>query len=170
VAVAPSPVVWAANGPGVDGWSWYARSAWTKEGKPLAFVAYDPRWRPAEKTRIRFRSYFEKSLVTFAEDIPAAAIPVERANAAILLIAGGADAIWPSDRFARMIEDRLKAAGKTCHIISHPDAGHRMILPGEPEAAEPIERAWGGNVEADREIGCAAWAMLGELMGFEAQA
>ncbi len=45
-----------------------------------------------------------------------------------------------------------------------------MILPGEPEAAEPVERAWGGSVEADREIGRAAWVKLGELMGFKAQA
>jgi uncharacterized protein len=60
VAVAPSPVVWAASGKGIDGWSWYARSSWTREGRPLAFMAYDPRWRPAEKTRIRFRGFSRK--------------------------------------------------------------------------------------------------------------
>ena len=78
--------------------------------------------------------------------------------------------MWPSDRFALMIEDRLNSAGKRCHVVRHPNAGHRMILPGEPEAAEPVEHAWGGSVEADREIGRAAWVKLGELMGFKAQA
>jgi dienelactone hydrolase len=166
IAISPSPVVWAANGPGKDGWSWYARSSWTKDGQPLPFVAYDPRWRPAEATRVRYRGLFEKSLVTFAEDIAAATIPIEQAQATCVLVAGGADAIWPSERFAVLIADRLKSAGRPCHVISHPDAGHRVIFPGEPEIAEPLERAWGGNPEADRELGLAAWTTIGELLEF----
>ncbi len=167
IAISPSPVVWAHSGPGLDGQSWYARSSWTWSGKPLPFIAYDPRWRPAETTRVRYRGLFEKSLVTFAEDIPAATIPIERARATCFLIGGAADEIWPSVRFAEMIADRLQRAGRRCYVMSHPDAGHRVIFPGEPEIVEPIERAWGGSIGADRELGRVAWTKIAELLEFQ---
>lgn len=166
IAISPTHVVWANSGPGLQGQAWYAQSSWTWSGKPLPFVAYDPRWRPAETVRVRYRSLFEKSLVTFADNVPAATIPIEKARATCFLVAGGDDAIWPSLRFAEAIAERLQRAGRRCHVMSHPDAGHRVIFPGEPEIAEPTERAWGGSPGADRDLGRVAWAKIAELLEF----
>ena len=164
VAFSPSSVAWASTGPGFDGYAFFARSSWTRGGTALPFVAVDPRWRPAETGRVRFRALFEKSLATFAEDIPAATIPVEAARGRIMLVAGAGDVLWPSDTFAAQIARRLAAHGRRCDLVAHPSAGHRTILPGEAEHPEPADRAWGGSPAADRELGAAAWTRLCELM------
>ncbi|HXN21691.1 MAG TPA: hypothetical protein VOA41_02995 [Candidatus Dormibacteraeota bacterium] len=75
IAIAPSPVVWAANVAGIDGWSLYARAARTRGWNPVGFS-----W-PVIEDGGRLRrptsaiAVCSKNLVTFAEDIPAAAVP-----------------------------------------------------------------------------------------------
>jgi uncharacterized protein len=171
VALSPTPVAWVANGPGFDGWGWYARSSWTLRGTEIPFMAVDPRWRPAESQgRIRFRTMFETSMKTFAEDIDAATILVEQSNAAFVLVGGGDDAIWPSDQFAAAIAHRLTLAGKRARLVTHPRAGHRVIFPGEPVLPEPEVRAWGGDVLSDRELGATAWSEIEEVLGFDVDA
>lgn len=167
VALSPTPVAWVANGPGFDGWGWYARSSWTLRGSEIPFMAIDPRWRPAEKHGpIRFRTMFETSMRTFAEDIDGATILVEQSNAAFVLVGGGDDAIWPSDQFAAAIAHRLATAGKPARLVTHPRAGHRVIFPGEPVLPEPETRAWGGEISSDCELGAAAWKEIEEVLGF----
>jgi hypothetical protein len=41
--------------------------------------------------------------------------------------------------------------------VTHPDAGHRVILPGEPVAAGGQRMARGGSEAADRALGELAW-------------
>jgi hypothetical protein len=60
-----------------------------------------------------------------------ATIPIEKAWARVILVAGGDDALWPSDFFAQTLADRLMAAGQQALLITRPDAGHRVLLPGE---------------------------------------
>lgn len=158
VAISPSSVVWANIGAGRDGAAWPQRSSWTREGVALPFIAYDPSWRPTEGGGpISYRGLHEQSLVTFAAKLEDATIQVETARASMLLVAGGDDALWPSDVFARSIADRLKAARKHALLVQHAHAGHRVLLPGEPATPRPAERAWGGNDDADQELGRAAW-------------
>jgi len=45
-----------------------------------------------------------------ADNLSGATIPVEKARAEIILVAGGDDALWPSDMFAESIEERLASA------------------------------------------------------------
>jgi hypothetical protein len=156
VAVSPTHVVWQNMGP-----AWPPTSSFTLGGAVLPFIVYDPRGWPAAGTpRPSYRPMWEKSLATFAEDVPAATIAVERARAEIILVAGGADLLWPSDTAAHAIAARLQAHGKTARLIEHPGAGHSPVFPGEPARQEPLERAWGGSPAADAELGAAAWAEI----------
>lgn len=166
IAISPTTVVWQNNGPGTDGSTWPPRSSFTWAGKPLPFVVWDPRaWPPFGTRNPVYRPMYELSLRTFAEDVPAASIPVEQARAEIVLVAGQADALWPSDTAAGEIVARLERHGKTATLVQHPRAGHSPVFPGETQLAAPVERAWGGTPEADRELGAAAWATIVERLG-----
>jgi len=160
VAVSPTSVVWANIGPGRDGVAWPPRSSWTRNGTPLPFIAHDQAWQPVLRDGlVAWRGQHEQSLVRFAADVGVATIPVEQALAEIILVAGGDDALWPSDMFARSVADRLASAGKRTTLVEHPAAGHRVLLPGEttPRSAK---HAHGGNDCADAALGQAAWTEI----------
>ncbi|UTP40903.1 alpha/beta fold hydrolase [Phenylobacterium sp. LH3H17] len=161
IAISPSAVVWQNNGPGQDGSAWPPRSSFTWGGSPLPFVVWDPRvWPPFGTQNPVFRPMYELSLRTFEEDVPAASIPVEQIQAEIILVAGKADALWPSDTAARRIIERLEQHGRSATLVEHPDAGHSPAFPGETQLAAPAERAWGGAPAADRELGAVAWDVI----------
>ena len=82
-------------------------------------------------TRSSSSGMYEQSLETYADRVPAARIPVDRISGEVLLVAGGDDRLWPSCDFAEAIVDRRSAAGLRTEIVSHPRAGHRVLLPGE---------------------------------------
>jgi uncharacterized protein len=164
MAIGPSSVVWANIGAGKDGADWPQRSSWTRNGTPLPFIRYDVSRAPERSDRpVSYPAYHEQSLATFADDVPAATIPVENARARMLLVAGGDDALWPSDAFARSLAGRLTAAGKHPVVVAHPKAGHRVLLPGETTPRSTIN-AHGGSDEADRELGLAAWNAISALL------
>lgn len=168
IAISPTQVVWQDFGPGLDGLLWPPRSAFTWQGRALPCIIYDPRVWPAPSERQIYRPTFEKSLQTFAEDVPAASIPVEETQAEIILVAGAGDLLWPSETAAHEIAARLERHGKRATIIEHPHAGHSPVFPGEVEPPEPAARAWGGTPEADRELGAAAWVEIALRLGLSA--
>ncbi len=164
VAVSPSSVVWWNIGPGLDGIEWPQRSSWTLGGIPLPFVAADPYWRQEMLgDLVSYRSLFEQSLRRFAPEAAEAAIPIERARADILLVAGGDDALWPSERFARELAARRTAAGKPVSLVVHPHAGHRVLLPSETKGRSNLH-AHGGNDQADAALGEVAWSRITVLL------
>ena len=168
IAISPSHVVWQDFGPGLDGVYWPPRSAFTWEKRALPCVIYDPRVWPAVGGPQIYRPTHEKSLQTFAADVSAASIPVEEARAEIILVAGAGDLLWPSEISARELAARLKRHGKRATIIEHPYAGHSLVFPGEPRPPEPAARAWGGNLQADSELGAAAWEEIARRLGLPA--
>jgi alpha-beta hydrolase superfamily lysophospholipase len=103
-----------------------------------------------------------RSLQIGADNLSAARIPVEKAQADIILVAGGDDALRPSDGFAKSIEERLASAGKNAPLIQHPDAGHRLLFPSET-TLRSIQHAQGGSDEADAELGRSAWDAISAL-------
>jgi uncharacterized protein len=160
MAISPTSVVWANSGVGRDGLGWPLRSSWTYQGEPLPFVRYDLSAPIVMVDGLpSFRSYTEQSLITFAGDIEAATIPVEAARADIILAAGSADALWPSDVFALALAKRRKDAGRQVDLLIHPDAGHRVPLPGENRVSS-TQIAHGGNDLADAELGKWAWTAM----------
>lgn len=165
VAISPSSVVWGNIGPGRDGDTWPQRSSWIYQGKPLPFIASDPYWvREYRDGLLSYRSLFEQSLVRFSSETPKAVIPVEGAKASVILVAGGDDALWPSDTFARSIAERLEAHGREASLIFHPDAGHRILFPGETTPRSTLH-AHGGNDQADAELGRDAWHAILKTLG-----
>ncbi len=157
VAISPTPVVWSYVSPGAGGGVY--RSSWTWRGDPLSFVPYDETWMetPDDAGRIAYRTLYERSLRVFPAAAVGATIPVETAQASLLLVAGGADALWPSDTFAAAIVRRRELAGKQIEVITHPQAGHRPTFPGEAAPMPSTRLAHGGTPEADATLGRAAW-------------
>ena len=112
---------------------------------------------------VTYRSLYERSLQIAADNLSAATIPVEKAQAEIILVAGGDDALWPSDMFAKSIEGRLASAGKNATLIHHPNAGHRLLFPSET-TPRSTQHAHGGSDEADAELGRSAWDAISALL------
>jgi hypothetical protein len=163
VALSPTSVVWANSGVGLDGLGLPLRSSWTLQGRPLSFVPYEVSKLPAPDNGLaHYRAYHETSLATFAASIPAASIPVETSRATFVLVAGADDALWPSDRFAAELAGRLAAAGKRHFLVTHPHAGHRILLPCETATRSRIN-AHGGTDEADYELGRDAWKVIAAI-------
>jgi hypothetical protein len=159
IALAPTSVVWANVGPGRDGQQHPYHSSWTWQGQPLPFVPYDRSWAPTEPegAPVAVLGWYERSLAAYADRLTAAAIPVEKADADLVLIAGGADRMWPSVRFAHELADRRTAADRKAAVITQTDAGHRTVFPGEMAPPPSTRFDHGGNPEADATLGAAAW-------------
>ncbi|KDN81104.1 acyl-CoA thioester hydrolase/BAAT C-terminal domain-containing protein [Kitasatospora cheerisanensis] len=166
VALAPTSLVWSNVGPGRDGADRPLRSSWTWQGRPLPFVPIDETWRPGEPEGrpVAIRGWYEQSRRTSAEAVPAAEIPVEATRAELLLIAGGADAMWPALPFAEQLAARRRAAGLGVRLVERPDAGHRIRLPGESPAPESAQFDYGGTPEADALLGAAAWPHVVQVL------
>jgi dienelactone hydrolase len=160
MALSPTSVVWANSGVGRDGLGWPLRSSWTWQGNPLPFVRYDLSAPIIMVDGLpSFRGYAEQSLITFSSDVESATIRIETARADIILVAGSADALWPSDVFARALAKRRSDAGRPANLLIHPDAGHRVLLPGENRVSS-TQIAHGGDDLADAELGKWAWAAV----------
>jgi len=157
VAVSAPHVVWAALSTDRP-----QRSSWTRAGEPLSFVPYDDDWEP-DTDPVEFAGMYEQNLETYADRVPAARIPVERIAGDVLLVAGGDDRLWPSCDFADDIVARRSAAGLDTTLVSHPPAGHRVVLPGE-QPPPPSHLVHGGTPEADAALGALAWPHLEKLL------
>lgn len=157
IAVAPSSVVWA----GEIGGDW--SSHWTLDGIPLPFVPFEPNWRPSTDPP-EYRSLYLQSLRRDPAVTDAARIPVERIGGEVLLVVGGDDLVWPSDVFGEQIVQARQAAGLVTTVVSHPDAGHRMLLPGETAMPGGIRMARGGDATADAALGALAWPEIVRML------
>ncbi|MEU1473522.1 acyl-CoA thioester hydrolase/BAAT C-terminal domain-containing protein [Streptomyces sp. NPDC005761] len=168
VALSPTSTTWANVGPGRDGTARPHRSCWTWRGRPLPFVAYDGAWAAAgpEGEPVPILGWYEQSLRTFADRVPAASVPVGGRGTDLVLVAGGDDLMWPSLRFAGELAARRRAAGLPVRLITRADAGHRPRLPGEGPAAPSALFRYGGSPAADAALGADAWPhLLDALLG-----
>lgn len=160
VAISPTSFVWGNIGSGKDGREWPERSSWSWNGEPLDFVPADPTWeRDYRDGLVSYRSFFEQCLETDGETLRQAQIPVEKATADIVLVAGGDDALWPSERFARDLASRREDAGRQVSLVVDSEAGHRVLLPGETTPRSSLH-AHGGSDAADSRLGLMAWAAI----------
>lgn len=157
VAFAPTDVVWA----GVTG-EGRVTSHWTRDGEPLPFVPFDDTWQ-ADTDPPSYDGLYRRSRERFGDRVPGATIPVERI-AALVLVAGGDDLVWPAADHARRITERRAAHGLATTLVVDPEAGHRAILPGEPVVTAGMRMQRGGTEEADRRLGRAAWTEILRLL------
>jgi hypothetical protein len=89
---------------------------------------------------------------------------VERITGQVLLAAGDGDQVWPSPLFTERIQARRAGHGLATTTLIGPWAGHRIRLPGEPEAAGGAAMARGGSASADTALGQRVWAELADLL------
>ncbi len=154
IAFAPTPVAWAGFGEGR--WT----SHWTLESQPVPYVPFVDDWHSATEPPA-YRDLYARSL---AEADPAAraaaAIEVERIAGTVVLVAGGDDQVWPSVDFAEQITARRAAHGLDTVLVTHPDAGHRTLLPGEAKVAGGQSMRRGGSLQADARLGELAWPAI----------
>jgi pimeloyl-ACP methyl ester carboxylesterase len=164
VAISPTSVVWGNIGEGVDGIAWPERSSWSLKGTPLDFIPSDLSWQKNYRDGlISYRSFFEKCLANDVQTNERARIPVELSVAELILVAGGDDALWPSDDFAREIVQSRQAHRKSATLIFDQDAGHRILFPGESTRRSSLH-SHGGTDEADAELGVRAWRIIEQLL------
>lgn len=132
VAYSPSAYVWPGRGP--DGSN---PPAWTVDGDPLPPVPHpeDEEPSPTETERgLRSRRIFEDLVERASDDeLASAMLPVETVEADVLLVSGADDGVWPADRMAETLADRLRAAaaGEVTHSC-YDDAGHHAAPPYLP--------------------------------------
>ncbi|CAH0160470.1 acyl-CoA thioester hydrolase/BAAT C-terminal domain-containing protein [Microbacterium foliorum] len=160
VAASPSSVVWSGLADGL--WS----SHWTLDGAPLPSVAFDPAW-TATTDPPEYLSLYSSSLALDSARTEAATIPVERITGDLLLVTGGDDRVWPSTEFAAAITQRRLVHGRRTTTVEHPDAGHRLILPGEVPADGGVAMARGGSAAADRTLGEHAWVEISRFLDLD---
>ncbi|MFD7973898.1 acyl-CoA thioester hydrolase/BAAT C-terminal domain-containing protein [Streptomyces clavifer] len=167
MALSPTSRVWCNVGPGRDGERLPYRSSWTWREQPLPFVPMDDSWTATQPASgpVAVRGWYELSERTFSHLVPPAEIPVERARADLLLVAGGDDAMWPSLPFAEQLAQRRRSAGAQVRLIARPDAGHRPRLPGETQASASPRFQYGGMPDADAFLGAAAWPHILDALG-----
>ena len=114
------------------------------------------------------RTVHEASLAACDDPTPYE-IPVEEIAGEVLLSAGGDDRVWQAQWFSETIVARRRAAGRDTTYVLHPEAGHRVVLPGEDPAPDRPGFSRGGTAEADAEHGRAVLARLRECAAHAAR-
>jgi len=112
-----------------------------------------------------YRSLYESSIERHPQLAAAAAIRAEDIVGQVVLIAGGDDQVWPSVAFAERLARRRVAAGLDSVVVTHPGAGHRLLLPGETAVVGGHAMARGGSAAADAELGALAWPKIVRSLG-----
>ena len=145
------------------------RSSWTLRGEQMPFVPFDDEAiedavKEAGGELPSFCEAYLSALEKYADRVPAATMPVERIAGDVVLVAGGGDALWPSVLAAEVVRRRRTAHDLETVVVTHPDAGHRVVLPGEPGLPLSQRLAWGGSETADRELGLRAWPEIAAIL------
>lgn len=172
-AFAPSHVVWEGIPP-ADRPSGPAGSSWTIAGRPIPFVrwsyAAEARGSEARKAtrRSRLTEAHLESLAEFAGDVEPATIPIERSRAALLLVAGIDDGMWPSAYSIDRIQARLARRGYDRQVkIVRLSTGHQVLGTGWAPTTtfnKETGRLQGGNAQLDARGQAEAWPQLLEFL------
>lgn len=156
VAYVPSGIRWM----GVDG-----RPSWTYGGKSLPYVQWHNDF--SEAGAVAKVDRFNLAL-NDPSAYATAEIEVEKADCPILLISGKDDQLWPSERMANLIIERLDKYNYPYQHkhIAYPHAGHRIKVPGlGRESYEPVSEdavthevlSLGGTFEGNKAASEKSW-------------
>jgi pimeloyl-ACP methyl ester carboxylesterase len=126
----------------------FTKPAWTRDGEPLPFLTGRPTARDwftnmsafVLRRPFRQRGTFERALRR-ADDVAAATIAVEKCRGPILLLVGEEDMLWPSDRYAALVQHRLASQGAPpADVMTFPGAGHFVGMPYAVPSLPPMTR------------------------------
>ena len=173
VGIAPSGVVWEA--PTYDR---QARAAWIHNGIPVPFApnAGGPATaKVLARPPFRFVPLFEEGL-SRRPLVAAATIPVEQIRGPLLLISGGDDQLWPSQRLTDIAMRRLRDHGREgdAQHLSYPQAGHFVgsppflpmgeVMARHPRSLLPAPIDYGGTPDANGRASSDAWPRIAEFL------
>jgi pimeloyl-ACP methyl ester carboxylesterase len=158
VAYTPSSVVWM----GLD-FSAPGRpcSTWSHNGVSLPFVPFPVDVAPARSERgISMLPLSDRGLDNQTA-VERAAIAVERATGPLLLVSGGDDRVWATQRMCEMILQRMSMHARREDVVHlhYPNAGH-MLFPYTPPTDVPFPPYpldLGGTPVADAAAHASAW-------------
>jgi dienelactone hydrolase len=172
VAASPSSVIFGGIGPAPAG---TIDSSWSYAGKPLPFAnGVVPKavseQIDAERRAGRPVSYQPEYAAQLQNNTdPAAVITVEQISGPVLLIAGGADELWPSLPMATQIMQRLNERHHPYldQLLDYPAAGHPIGIPYEFAKAELAHSplALGGTAEANERASEDSWPKVVRFLG-----
>ena len=165
VTYVPSGIRWM----GVDG-----KPSWTLHNRSLPYVSWQNDFGDevgALAKVDRFNRVLDNPAI-----YAAAEIEVEQANCPMLLISGKDDQLWPSERMANLIIDRLTrhSYGFPYRHIAYPNAGHRIKVPGlADESYKPISEdtvthellQLGGTFEGNKSASEQSWEEVAQFFG-----
>ncbi len=175
VGYTPSGVIWGGIGEGdAPAWTYrgeafpYLRTMFSEEQERLFREAQE------KGTPYLDAPSFEYSLQQQSSLVEKATIPVERSQAAFLLIGNPGDGVWPSDKLSRIAIDRLDAHGypRAHQLLSYEDGGHMLIpYPFFPTTMRqfylPTVRVWeglGGTAEGAARAAEDSWPKVLEFL------
>ncbi|WP_168581215.1 acyl-CoA thioester hydrolase/BAAT C-terminal domain-containing protein [Gephyromycinifex aptenodytis] len=147
VGMVPSSVVWQ----GLDQqrpWRMSSiGSTWSHQGVDLPYLPYGEYSPGADLVEL-----YRDGLTALAAHHQAV-IPIEKSKAAVLLVCGGADTLWPSCDMSNQVLSRAQAAGgPTVSVLSYPEAGHFAAGPPVDVTSEFYSRLdmFGGTPESNQ--------------------
>lgn len=169
VACVPSDVVWEGYGFGNTRNSPPAvklavASSWSWNGEPLPYIALRQS-QPGVREYFNNTERYERSRADDPARAEAAAIPLERTRAHVLLLGGGRDEVWASAQMTRTLAERMRRAGRADQVEFHvfPRAGHQICgsgtfpthLYGEPSTDRRVK-----DLVAEGEAASTAWLLM----------
>jgi dienelactone hydrolase len=174
IAYAPSDVVW--QGIQYGGGS-SVGSSWSRAGRDLPFLPTTgtrDSIAVARQTgrRVRLAAVARANLAAAsAEAREAAAIPIERSHAALLLVGGGDDQLWDSGASVERAAARLNRARYPYakEILVYPDAGHGLLGTGDRPIPADSTSLFdeGGTPEADARAQADSWPKVLDFLDRE---
>jgi dienelactone hydrolase len=171
VAFSPSSVVFSGLGDAPPG---IADSSWSYDGRPLPYAngvvpkAIEDRIAQLEHAR-QHVSYAPEYLAQLQNNTESQAIiPVETIAGPVLLIAGGADELWPSLVMSRRIMQRLRDHRHPYAdtLLGYPAAGHPINIPYQFAKAE-LKHAFlllGGSAESNERASEDSWPRVMQFL------
>ena len=141
IAIAPTSVTW--QGRGKDG---AVVSSWTYKNKPLPFLAW-----PSPAAGQSINEAVLNTLDKANWQTHEARIPLEQTHAAVLLLSGGQDSVWPATAMAEQVCEHMQATlPNQCTHVDYPKAGH-LLHPA---------MGMGGTTEANAEANLASQQVI----------
>lgn len=104
--------------------------SWLMDGEPVPYLGHERGERTLEDP-IACSPVYAADLWPYGP-VERAAIPVEKAEASLLLLSGTDDDVWPSTLFSELVMARLKRHPHPVRHLAFRGAGHRFVFPKVP--------------------------------------
>lgn len=176
VGYTPSGVIWSGIGENPDA------PAWTYQGRAFPYLKammgeeQERQFLEAQKSGTPYLDApsFLYSLEMQRSRVDEATIPLERSEAAFLLIGNPGDGVWPSDILSQIAIDRLRSHNhsRTYQLLSYDQGGHMLITyPYYPTTMRqfylPTVNVWeglGGTAEGAARAAGDSWPRVIEFL------